>query len=216
MFSFNGVSRNGKGAAPVGELPTAKVGSKLGVIATRRSSRRVVRTRIEVLFKPFRPGIRNHALRKAEIRGLGAVRTLPHELEAELWRSRRYGRAFALVRIPCVATQSEGSNGIVELAYAVRSLIRFVDKAWTDGTSVYVLLPESDRAICQAMLTRIREPLAELLSEEDQAAITFAVFPDDGLTTRALFGALNGLTTDLAGRRDQIGSPPETSEAPVA
>jgi hypothetical protein len=109
-----------------------------------------------------------------------------------------------------------GSNTIDELTHAVSSLVRFVDRVWTDGTSVYVLLPECGRDVCEAMLARIREPLAQLLSEKEHAAVSSVVFPDDGVTAGALFNALNRLTISLARRRDQIAAARGTSEVPVA
>jgi hypothetical protein len=150
------------------------------------------------------------------VRRRAVVRTSPEELEAELRRSRRYGRTFALVRIPCVARATGGSKTIDELAQAVSSLVRFVDRVWTDGTSVYVLLPECGRDVCEAMLARIREPLAQLLSEKEHAAVSSVVFPDDGVTAGALFNALNRLTISLARRRDQIAAARGTTEVPVA
>jgi hypothetical protein len=56
------------------------------------------------------------------------------------------------------------------------SLIRSVDMFWSDGKDVYLLLPESDRAGGNPMLARIREPLSQVLSQEELDGITFVVF----------------------------------------
>ena len=103
-----------------------------------------------------------------------------------------------------------------ELARMVSSLLRRVDRVWPDGTSLYLLLPECDRAMGEAMLARIREPLTKLLSEEELLAISSAVFPADGLTGGALFDVLDGRSISLSTRPAQIGVVPHTPEAPLA
>jgi hypothetical protein len=55
----------------------------------------------------------------------------------------------------------------------------------------------------EAMLARIGEPLSKLLSEEDRAAVSAAVFPDDGVTSGALFNALNGRSLSPAMRQER-------------
>jgi hypothetical protein len=41
------------------------------------------------------------------------------------------------------------------------------------------------------MLLRIGEPLARVVGEDAPFEVSLAVFPEDGLTTGALFGALS-------------------------
>jgi hypothetical protein len=140
----------------------------------------------------------------------------PEELQVELSRSRRYGHPFVLVRVPCGDGEGGDSNGREEVARTVSSLLRRVDRVWPGGTSLYLLLPECDRAMGEAMLARIREPLAKLLSEEDLLAISSVLFPDDGFTSGALFDALDARSISLETRPTPVAVAPATSEAPLA
>lgn len=106
------------------------------------------------------------------------------ELQVELDRSRRFGHHFALVRI-------SSRREIRELAYGVSSLLRRVDRVWIDRTGVYVLLPECDRTMVEALFDRLGEPLSRLLGENNRSEVSSAVFPEDGLTSGALLSALN-------------------------
>jgi hypothetical protein len=140
----------------------------------------------------------------------------PEELQVELSRSRRFGHPFVLVRIPCGHDKNGGPDGSEEVARTVSSLLRRVDRVWPGGTSLYLLLPECDRAMGEAMLARIREPLADLLSEEDLLAISSVLFPDDGFTSGALFDALDARPTSLATGPSPVVVAPATREAPLA
>jgi hypothetical protein len=114
------------------------------------------------------------------------------ELQLELDRSRRFGHHFALV---CISSRREIEDrwaSIRELAYGVSSLLRRVDRVWIDGAGVYVLLPECDRTMVEALLDRLGEPLSRLLGEDNRSELSSAVFPEDGLTSGALLSALNG------------------------
>ena len=102
------------------------------------------------------------------------------------------------------------------MARTVSSLLRRVDRVWPGGTSLYLLLPECDRAMGEAMLARIREPLAKVLSEEDLLAISSALFPDDGFTSGALFDALDARSISLATRPATVVVAPTNAEAPLA
>ena len=140
----------------------------------------------------------------------------PEELQLELSRSRRYGHPFVLVRIPCGHYENGGSNGREEVARTVSSLLRRVDRVWPGGASLYLLLPECDRAMGEAMLARIRDPLTKLLSEEELLAISSALFPDDGFTSGALFDALDRRSISLTTGPAQVVMAPPTPEAPLA
>jgi hypothetical protein len=141
----------------------------------------------------------------------------PEELQVELSRSRRYGHPFVLVRIPCGNDEDGGSNGSEVVARTVSSLLRRVDRVWPGGgASLYLLLPECDRAMGDAMLARIREPLTKLLSEEDLLAISSALFPDDGFTSGALFDALDARSISLARRPAPVVVAPPSAEVPLA
>lgn len=160
-----------------------------GLVIGRPASRRLVRERLALLIRPIMRSHGERTSRRNRARRRVAAVWSPHELEAELRRSRRYEHTFALVRIPSDANAVAGST--VEFAQAIGSLVRSVDKVWSDAESVYVLLPEGDRAMSEAMLTRLGHPLAELLSAEEQDAISSVVFPQDGVTSRALLDALH-------------------------
>jgi hypothetical protein len=112
------------------------------------------------------------------------------ELRLELDRSRRFGHPFALVGIWCRPKQ-ERWTFVREVATALDTFVRRVDRVWIQGSGVYVLLPECDRTKLEATLDRLRDPLSRLLGEDARAEVSAAVFPDDGLTTGALFSALS-------------------------
>jgi hypothetical protein len=138
------------------------------------------------------------------------------ELQIELSRSRRYGHRFVLIRIPYVFRAEARSNGNEEVALAISLLVRRVDRVWSDGANVYLLLPECDGAMADAMLDRIRERLAKLISEEVRLAISSAVFPDDGFTKRALFGALERRSIRPVNQTGHVVPAPPTPKAPAA
>ena len=94
----------------------------------------------------------------------------------ELYRSRRYGRHLALVGAPAV-----GPEALETLAFSLRML----DRVWTGGDQVYVLLPEADRAEAEGLLRRLAGE--ETMLEVERAQV--AVFPDDALTSEALIEA---------------------------
>jgi hypothetical protein len=112
------------------------------------------------------------------------------ELGRELDRSRRYGHPLFVARISCGGDRASGPERGQQTALLLGSLLRSVDRAWAEGRDVYLILPECDRASGLAMLARIREPLSQLLSAEEQNSISFAAWPDDYLTGGALLSAL--------------------------
>jgi hypothetical protein len=215
-LSFNGTDQNGTGAAPAGPPPSAENGAEGASLAMLPSSRQVVRTHLRVLLRPLRRPSRTHTLHRVEARRRTVTWGPPEELQLELNRSRRFGHSFVLVRIPCGHNEDGGSNGREEVARMVSSLLRRVDRVWSGGTSLYLLLPECDRAMGEAMLARIREPLTKLLSEEELLAISSVLFPDDGFTSGALFDAFDRRSISLATRPDQVVVAPPTPEAPLA
>jgi hypothetical protein len=179
-----------------GSPPTAS-------IATTQSARpwsRLPNPRL-LIRVPFAPGMRRARAdlrqRKRPPRRFGSF----EELERELNRSRRYGHPLFLARISCRGDGAAVPDRTQDTASALGSILRSVDRTWTEGTDVYVLLPECDRAQGLAALARIREPLSQLLSAEEQDSISFAAWPDDCLTGGALFYALlrrDGPFADLA------------------
>jgi hypothetical protein len=201
VLSFNGMDRRGE-AHLTRVSPVTQADTEGALPATLPSSRRVFRAHILMLLRPL-----NRANRR-ETRRIGArLERAPwsssEELQVELSRSRRFGHSFALVRIPCRYAVEGGWTLRRELTSALTSLVRRVDRVWPEGTSVYLLLPECNRTMVEAMLARIGEPLSKLLSEEDRAAVSAAVFPDDGVTSGALFNALNGRSLSPAMRQER-------------
>jgi hypothetical protein len=215
VLSFNGTEQNGNGVAPAGPAPRTENGAEGASLALLPSSRQVVRAHLRGLFRPLRRPSRA-PLRRIDARRRTVTWSPPEELQVELSRSRRYGHPFVLVRIPCGHGENGGSNGREEVARTVSSLLRRVDRVWPGGTSLYLLLPESDRTMGEAMLARIREPLAKLLSEEELLAISSVLFPDDGFTSGALFDALDARSISFATRPASVAVAPATPEAPLA
>jgi hypothetical protein len=241
LLSFNGTHLNGNGAAPAGRALSARNGAENGAengavngaengavngaengaesasLALLPSSRQVVRAHLRVLFRPLRRPSSPHTRRRIEARRRPVTWSSPEELQVELNRSRRFGHPFVLVRVPCGHDEEGGSNGRgEEVARTVSSLLRRVDRVWPDGTSLYLLLPECDRGMGEAMLARIREPLTKHLSDEQLLAISSAVFPEDGFTGGALFDALDGRSISPATRPAELGVAAPTPELGVA
>ena len=110
----------------------------------------------------------------------------------ELDRSRRFERPFVLMRIP--ANDARGASAAVPAARGTLGtlplVIRGIDQAWTMEGSIYVVLPESNRAAAQALIARLRSTMPEAAELDD---IHIAEFPEDGLTTGALVANLRAV-----------------------
>lgn len=131
------------------------------------------------------------------------------DLERELSRSRRFGRPFVLARVQRSRAESEADGWREQTLSLLTSLVRSVDRVWSYGEDVYVLLPESDRAAGTAALARMREPVSRVLTDEEVDGIIFAVFaPDECPTRQALLSALNqrvrGATAKTSGRESAV------------
>ena len=114
-------------------------------------------------------------------------------LNGELARSRRHDRRFAIVAVPgdlWVAAGSDADHVVeagLQAATAVQGLLRRPDVAWTDGSSLQVLLTDCDRQQADAFLERARASMPQLFADEK---VRLAVFPDDGVTLGALLAAV--------------------------
>jgi len=100
------------------------------------------------------------------------------QIELELYRSRRYGRSFAVVAHPVV------SPGAVA---GLRALVRASDHVWIERGQLYVLAPEADREGAESLIARVAAIAPTLV---DAALARVAVFPDDALTSGALLAAV--------------------------
>lgn len=115
------------------------------------------------------------------------------ELGHELERSRRYERAFSLVRVRLQTVNTSSNGGGPGLIEQLKSQTRAIDRVWElDGDLIY-LLPECDGKQAQGFVRRLEHKLDEPLSTR------VASFPDDGLTS----GSLMKLLLDEAPRARQ-------------
>jgi hypothetical protein len=114
-------------------------------------------------------------------------------VQAELARSRRHDRRFAIVGIPqriwSRLAQSEETNAPgFHVADSVQSLVRRPDRAWVDGPIVHVLLTDCDRRQGRAFIERAGIAMPQLF---DGDRVKLVVFPDDGVTLGALVARLH-------------------------
>jgi hypothetical protein len=136
------------------------------------------------------------------------------DLEREVSRSRRFGRPFFLARVPLARSGTKADQRPEQALAFLGSLIRTVDRAWFDGKDIYLLFPESDRAMGKTALARLREPLSQVLSEQELDGSTFAVFAlDECPTTGALLSALHGRARDA---KTQASGPAAKAGSPVS
>lgn len=125
--------------------------------------------------------------------GTGLRSELWAEFRRELDRSRRFGREFVLIRIEHGQAPSRRPGGsshtdTAHVAHRLRPFLRSIDCTWSDTRYLYVLLPESDRRMGALTLARLQalEAAGDLAGEARLVA-----FPVDGLTSGALFAALD-------------------------
>jgi hypothetical protein len=121
----------------------------------------------------------------------------------EIDRSRRYGHAFALIRVaPGKAPPTDfqvprsrrvGRPGrrrrdpLDELAAELRACLRTGDVAWSEGSALYVLLPETDMTGADVVVERFRRAARAVAGGAD---VRVASFPEQGLTDHALRAAV--------------------------
>jgi hypothetical protein len=125
----------------------------------------------------------------------------------EIERSRRYRHALTLIRVApgpssparLIRTRPQrvGRPGLrrrdplEQLAAQLRRCLRSGDVAWSDGSALFVLLPETDAAGAHAMLARFRGAARAVVGEPD---VRVASFPEHGLTHHALREAVDRWT----------------------
>jgi hypothetical protein len=200
-----------------GEATRGSTGAERGAegasITPASVDRTAFRLRFRALLRPrVRPGRTETVAWKRDPNRAASLGSF-EDLEREVNRSRRFGHPFCLARFVRRRRGAEADRWHEQTLAALSSLIRTVDRVWFDGKDVYLLLPESDRAMGTAALARIREPLSQVLSDEELDGITLAVFAHGEChTSGALLSALNGRVKDAKSR---AAAPPEKTGTPV-
>jgi diguanylate cyclase (GGDEF)-like protein len=131
--------------------------------------------------------------------GLGNYRQLATVLEAEIQRSQRTERHFAVVFLDVDGLKEindrhghvVGSRALCRVAEVLHGSCRAVDTAARFGGDEFALvLPEADGTAAQRVAQRIVERLAQDVERPRVgASLGVAVYPEDGGTVEALLGA---------------------------
>jgi hypothetical protein len=135
--------------------------------------------------------------------GPPAPQDLSDALCREIERSRRYRHAFTLIRVEPEQAHATDirvprSRGVgrprrrrydplEELAAELRACLRTGDVAWSEGSALYVLLPETDVTGANAVVERFRRTAHPVARDAD---VRVASFPEQGLTDHALRAAV--------------------------
>ncbi len=146
---------------------------------------------------------RKHAEEKVQLlavadplTGLGNYRQLVEALDAEVKRTGRTGRPFAVLLLDLDQLKKIndryghliGSQALCRLADVLRVFCRAIDTAARYGGDEFaVILPETTAAAARLVASRIRSRLAtDSLQPQLSASIGVAVYPEDGETMEAL------------------------------
>src|SRR5713226_6628270 len=131
--------------------------------------------------------------------GLGNYRQLVEALDAEVKRTGRTGRPFAVLLLDLDQLKKIndryghliGSQALCRLADVLRVFCRAIDTAARYGGDEFaVILPETTAAAARLVASRIRSRLAtDSLQPPLSASIGVAVYPQDGETMEALLRA---------------------------
>jgi hypothetical protein len=113
------------------------------------------------------------------------------EFRRELRRARRHARPLTIVRIPRPAHDPDHHASAAADIRALGLKLRLTDRWWADDESIYLMLPESDRAAALPVLDRMADAHAAARTNA-----RMAMFPDDGLTSGALIAAVHGPTVE--------------------
>ena len=135
--------------------------------------------------------------------GPPAPQDLSDALCREIERSRRYRHAFTLLRVAPEKAQATDiwvppsrrvglprrrrHDPLEELTGALRACLRTGDVAWSEGSALYVLLPETDVTGADAVVERFRRAARAVARDAD---VRVASFPEQGLTDHALRAAV--------------------------
>ncbi len=148
--------------------------------------------------------------------GLANYRKLVEALDAEISRSGRTARPFAVLMLDLDGLKNindrhghlVGSRALCRLADVVRVNCRDIDTAARYGGDEFVLiLPEADVRAARRVAGRIRERLAQD-SEKPQLSVSIgaAIFPQDGETIETLLAAADRALYEMK-RRPSEGAP---------
>jgi diguanylate cyclase (GGDEF)-like protein/PAS domain S-box-containing protein len=146
---------------------------------------------------------RKHAEEKVQLlavtdplTGLGNYRRLVEALDAEVKRTGRTGRPFAVLLLDLDQLKKIndryghliGSQALCRVADVLRVFCRSIDTAARYGGDEFaVILPETTAAAARLVASRIRNRLAtDSLQPPVSASIGVAVYPQDGETMEAL------------------------------
>ncbi len=137
---------------------------------------------------PLVPAVQRHdVFRDASARA--AVGGDP--VDREIARARRHGSPLTLVRLT-IAAPSEWSAAQqphpVEILVGLLAALRQVDLPFLDGTSLYVVCPDTSREEGRGLLDRLIVKLGDIDVDVDASGV--ATFPYDGLTIEALLDAV--------------------------
>jgi diguanylate cyclase (GGDEF)-like protein/PAS domain S-box-containing protein len=149
---------------------------------------------------------RKHAEEKVQLlavtdplTGLGNYRRLVEALDAEVKRTGRTGRPFAILLLDLDQLKKIndryghliGSQALCRLADVLRVFCRAIDTAARYGGDEFaIILPETTAATARLVASRIRSRLAaDSLQPPLSASIGMAVCPQDGETMEALLRA---------------------------
>jgi diguanylate cyclase (GGDEF)-like protein len=134
-----------------------------------------------------------------ELTGLANYQVLSETVEAEIKRSKRSGRHFAVLifdlngmrQINCRHGLLAGDRALRRVAHIFRHSCRLVDTTARHGDDKFALiLPESGAEAADTVHRRIRERLAADCQEPlISVSAGIAVYPEDGETLDTLFQA---------------------------
>lgn len=146
--------------------------------------------------------------------GLANYRRLLDVLEAEIHRSRRTGRPFAVLLLDLDGLKTindrhghlVGSRAICRLAGVLRVHCRAMDTAARYGGDEFALvLPEAGQEAAGLVARRICERLAgDGESPQLSVSVGAAIFPQDGDTMEKLLGAADRALYHMKGRGNSI------------